>query len=120
MKEMIYANKKLALQKHVISPLYKFTHREEYKMYQEAMTFVNGTITVSTEELTVRKIDGTEFHTSLRHTESDFSTETYEGVMNGNRFRFLTAGGVAKTLGVQMVTFASISTSGWAVHFDIK
>ena len=29
MKEMIYANKKLVLQKHVISPLYKFTHREE-------------------------------------------------------------------------------------------
>lgn len=120
MKEMIYTNKKLALQKHVISPLYKFTHREEYKMYQESLTLENGIITVSTEELTVRKTDGTEFHTSLRHTESDFSTETYEGVMNGNRFRFLTAGGVAKTLGVQMVTFASISTSGWAVHYDIK
>ena len=120
MKEMIYANKKLVLQKHVISPLYKFTHREEYKMYQEAMTFVNGTITVSTEELTVRKTDGTEFHTSLRHTESDFMTETYEGVMNGNKFRFLTSGGVVKTLGNNMVSFASISTSGWAVHYDIK
>lgn len=120
MKEMIYTNKKLKLQKHVISPSYKFTHREEYKMYQEALTFENGTITVSTEELTVRKTDGTEFYTSLRHTESDFSTETYEGVMNGNRFRFLTAGGVVKTMGVQMVTFGSISTSGWAVHYDIK
>ncbi len=120
MKEMIYANKKLALQKHVISPLYKFTHREEYKMYQEAMTFVNGTITVSTEELIVRKTDGSEFHTSLRHTESDFMTETYEGVMNGNKFRFLTSGGVVKTLGNNMVSFASISTSGWAVHYDIK
>ena len=120
MKEMIYANKKLELNKHVISPLYKFTHREEYKMYQQALTFENGTITVSTDEVTVRKTDGTEFHTSLRHTESDFSTETYEGVMNGNRFRFLTAGGVAKTLGVQLVTFASISTSGWAVHYNIK
>ncbi len=120
MKEMIYANKKLSLQKHVISPLYKFTHREEYKMYQEALTFENGTITVSTEELTVRKTDGTEFHTSLRHTESDFMTETYEGVMNGNRFRFLTSGGVVKTLGNNMVSFASISTSGWAVHYDIK
>ena len=120
MKEMIYANKKLVLQKHVISPLYKFTHREEYKMYQEAMTFVNGTITVSTEELTVRKTDGSEFHTSLRHTESDFMTETYEGVMIGNRFRFLTSGGVVKTLGNNMVSFASISTSGWAVHYDIK
>jgi hypothetical protein len=120
MKEMIYANKKLQLQKHVISPLYKFTHREEYKMYQEALTFENGTITVSTEELTVRKTDGTEFHTSLRHTESDFMTETYEGVMNGNKFRFLTSGGVVKTLGNNMVSFASISTSGWAVHYDIK
>ena len=119
-REMIYANKKLSLQKHVISPLYKFTHREEYKMYQEALTFENGTITVSTEELTVRKTDGSEFHTSLRHTESDFMTETYEGVMNGNKFRFLTSGGVVKTLGNNMVSFASISTSGWAVHYDIK
>jgi hypothetical protein len=120
MKEMIYANKKLVLQKHVISPLYKFTHREEYKMYQEALTFENGTITVSTEELTVRKTDGTEFHTSLRHTESDFATETFVGVMNGNKFRFLTPGDVVKTLGRNMVTFASVSTSGWAVHYDIK
>lgn len=120
MKEMIYTNKKLVLQKHVISSSYKFTHREEYKMYQEALTFENGTITVSTEELTVHKTDGTEFHTSLRHTESDFTTETYEGVMNGNGFRFLTAGGFVKTLGVQMVTFGSLSTSGWAVHYDIR
>ena len=120
MKEMIYANKKLSLQKHVISPLYKFTHREEYKMYQEALTFENGTITVSTEELTVRKTDGTEFHTSLRHTESDFATETFVGVMNGNKFRFLPPGDVVKTLGHNMVTFASVSTSGWAVHYDIR
>ena len=120
MKELIYANKKLSLQKHVISPLYKFTHREEYKMYQEALTFENGTITVSTEELTVRKTDGTEFHTSLRHTESDFATETFVGVMNGNKFRFLTPGDVVKTLGHNMVTFASVSTSGWAVHYDIR
>lgn len=120
MKEMIYANKKLVLQKHIISSLYKFSHREEYNMYQEAMSFENGTITVSTEELTVRKTDGTEFHTSLRHTESDFMTETYEGIINGNRFRFLTSGGVVKTLGHDMVTFASISTSGWAVHYDIE
>ena len=117
---IIYENKKLVLQKNVISSLYKFTHKEEYKMYQEALTYENGTITVSTEELTVRKTDGTEFHTSLRHTESDFMTETYEGVMNGNRFRFLTSGGVVKTLGNNMVSFASISTSGWAVHYDIK
>ena len=94
--------------------------KEEYKMYQEALTFENGTITVSTEELTVRKTDGTEFHTSLRHTESDFATETYVGVMNGNKFRFLTPGDVVKTLGRNMVTFASVSTSGWAVHYDIK
>lgn len=40
--------------------------------------------------------------------------------MNGNRFRFLTSGEVVKTLGNDMVTFGSISTSGWAVHYDIK
>ena len=112
--------KKLVLNKHVISPLYKFTHREEYKMYQQALTFENGTITVSTDEVTVRKSDGTEFHTFLRHAESDFMTEAYEGFMNGNRFRFLTPGGVVKTLGNDMVTFGSISTSGWAFHYDIK
>jgi hypothetical protein len=89
-------------------------------MYQEALTYENGTITVSTEELTVRKTDGTEFHTSLRHTESDFATETFVGVMNGNKFRFLTPGDVVKTLGHNMVTFASVSTSGWAVHYDIR
>ena len=76
---MIYANQKLVLNKHVISPLYKFTHREKYKMYQQTLTFENGTITVSTDEVTVRKSDGTEFHTFLRHAESDFMTETYEG-----------------------------------------
>lgn len=117
---IIYENKKLVLQKNVISSLYKFTHKEEYKMYQEALTYENGTITVSTEELTVRKTDGTEFHTSLRHTESDFATETFVGVMNGNKFRFLTPGDVVKTLGHNMVTFASVSTSGWAVHYDIR
>ena len=117
---IIYENKKLVLQKNVISSLYKFTHKEEYKMYEEALTYENGTITVSTEELTVRKTDGTEFHTSLRHTESDFATETYVGVMNGNKFRFLTPGDVVKTLGHNMVTFASVSTSGWAVHYDIR
>lgn len=89
-------------------------------MYQQALTFENGTITVSTDEVTVRKSDGTEFHTFLRHAESDFMTETYEGFMNGNRFRFLTPGGVVKTLGNDMVTFGSISTSGWAFHYDIK
>ena len=117
---IIYENKKLVLQKNVISSLYKFTHKEEYKMYEEALTYENGTITVSTEELTVRKTDGTEFHTSLRHTESDFATETFVGVMNGNKFRFLTPGDVVKTLGHNMVTFASVSTSGWAVHYDIR
>jgi len=117
---IIYENKKLVLQKNVISSLYKFTHKEEYKMYQEALTYENGTITVSTEELTVRKTDGTEFHTSLRHTESDFATETFVGVMNGNKFRFLTPGDVVKTLGHNMVTFASVSTSGWAVHYEIR
>lgn len=120
LKEKIYANKKLVLQKSVISSLYKFTHRQEYKMYKEALTFQNGTITVFDDRLTICKTDGTEFYTMLSHMESDFATETYEGEMNGNRFRFLTSGRIVKTLGHNMVTFASISTSGWAVHYNIR
>ena len=111
---------RLEMYKKVISPLYKITHPDQYKMYEEVLSFEGGYAFASEDELTVRKTDGTEFHTSLRHTESDFATETFVGVMNGNKFRFLTPGDVVKTLGHNMVTFASVSTSGWAVHYDIR
>ena len=68
---------RLEMYKKVISPLYKITHPDQYKMYEEVLSFEGGYAFASEDELTVRKTDGTTFRTALRHYESDFLTETY-------------------------------------------
>ena len=76
----------------------------------------------SEDELTVRKTDGTTFRTALRHYESDFLTETYVGrLSNGEQFRFIFASENNPLAQMDpMVTFGSMSTSGWAVHYRVK
>ena len=63
---------RLEMHKKVISPLYKITHPEEYKMYEEVLSFEGGYAFASEDELAIRKSDGTFFRTDLRHYESDF------------------------------------------------
>lgn len=112
---------KLTLRENKISPLYKITHPEQKRMYNEILTFDGGVISYTKNDLSVQKPDGTVFRTSLRHYETDFITETYIGILNGNEFRFLFASESNPMASVDpMVTFGSVSTSGWAIHFNIE
>lgn len=113
---------RLEMYKKVISPLYKITHPDQYKMYEEVLSFEGGYAFASEDELTVRKTDGTTFRTPLSHYESDFLTETYVGKLsNGEQFRFIFASKNNPLAQMDpMVTFGSMSTSGWAVHYRVK
>lgn len=113
---------RLEMYKKVISPLYRIIHPEQYKMYKEVLSFESGYAFASKDELTVRKTDGTTFRTALKHYESDFLTETYVGKLsNGEQFRFIFASDNHPFAKIDpMVTFGSMSTSGWAVHYKVK
>lgn len=109
-------------QKTSLSPLYKMTHPEQAKMYKEILTFDGGIGFASADEITVQKKDGTVFRSPLRYYESDFLTETYIGRFpNGEEFRFLFASQTNPMAAIDpMVTFGSMSTSGWAIHFKVR
>lgn len=114
---------RLEMYKKTISPLYKITHLDQYRMYEEVLSFEGGYSFASKDELTVRKTDGTTFRTSLRHYESDFLTESYVGrLSNGEQFRFIIASenNPLTLIDGPMVTFGSMSPSGWAVHYMLK
>lgn len=110
----------MTLYQKTISPMYKITHPTQKKMFDEVLTFDGGMAFASADELTVQKPDGTVFRTPLRHYESDFMTETYIGKLNGEEFRFLFASPNNPMARIHpMVSFASVSTSGWAIHFNV-
>lgn len=113
---------RLEMYKKVISPMYKIMHPVQYTMYEEVLSFEGGLAFASEDELTVRKTDGTIFRTDLKHYESDFLTETYVGKLsNGEQFRFIFASDKNPLALIDpMVTFGSMSISGWAVHYRVK
>lgn len=113
---------RLELYKKVFTPLYEKKHPEQYKLYEEALSFENCYAFASEDELIVNKKDGTVFRTPLRHYESDFLTETYLGKFsNGEPFRFIFASQTNPLAQLDpMVTFGSVSTSGWAVHYRVR
>ncbi|MBR6592275.1 MAG: hypothetical protein IKK81_06620 [Prevotella sp.] len=113
---------RLELYKKVFLQDYQVTHPEQYKMYEEVLSFEGGYAFASEDELTVRKTDGSTFRTELRHYESDPFTETYTGrLSNGELFRFVFACKDNPLAQIDpMVTFGSMSTSGWAVHYRVK
>lgn len=119
---MLISNQKLTFKQESTAPLLRFRHPDQYKMYLEAKTFEGGILSVSKEKLIIKKADGTTFETPISHYESDVITETYVGTLSdGLKFRFLMAS-ESNPMKVfdPFVTFASISTSAWAVHFYIK
>lgn len=113
---------RLEMYKKVISPLYRITHPQGYKMYKEVLSFDGGYAFASEDELTIRKTDGTVFRTALQHYESDFLTETYVGrLSNDEQFRFIFASNNNPLAQLDpMVTFGSMSKSGWAVHYRVR
>lgn len=113
---------RLEMYKKVISPLYRIFRPKQYKMYKEVLSFDRGYAFASENELTIRKNDGTTFCTAIRHYESDLLTETYVGrLSNGEQFRFLFASNNNPIAQMDpMVTFASMSSSGWAVHYRVR
>lgn len=112
---------KLKLQSKHVPIMYRFTNPSEYKSVEEVLSFDGGFAFASSDELTVKKPNGETFVSALRHYESDFLTETYVGKFeNGRPFRFLFASDSNPMARIHpMVTFAGMSTDGWAVHFDV-
>ncbi len=104
------------------SETFLFLNPKQKQMYQEILSFDGGVGFASEDEIIVKKTDGTMFRSSIHHYESDFMTETYVGHFpNGERFRFLFASqSNPMALIDPMVTFASMSTSGWAIHFRVR
>lgn len=102
--------------------LLRFTDPKQYEMYKEVLSFDGGLGFASEDEVIVKKTDGTTFRASIRHYESDFLTETYVGRFpNGEQFRFLFASSNNPLAQLDpMVSFAGMSTSGWAVHFKVR
>lgn len=101
--------------------LYSITNPKQNALYKEVLSFDGGIAFASSDEVIVKKKDGTEFRSELRHYESDAFTETYIGRFpNGERFRFLFASSQNPISQLHpMVTFAGMSKTGWAVHFDV-
>lgn len=119
---MLISDQKLSFKQESLSPLLRFRHPDQYRMYLEVKTFEGGNLSVSKEKMKIKKRDGTTFETSLSHYESDMLTETYVGTLNdGQKFRFLMASESNPMKDFDpFVSFASISTSGWAVHYHIN
>lgn len=111
---------RLQLYKKAITPSYKILHPEQNKMYEEALSFDGGLAFATAEELTIKKVNGSIFRTPLCHYESDYMTETYVGEILGEPFRFVFASDSNPTaFWDPMVTFGSMSSSGWAVHYRV-
>lgn len=94
----------------------------QHSSYEEALSFEGGLAFATEDELVIKKTDGSVFQTSLVHYESDMLTETYVGHFdNGEPFRFLFASSTNPMASINpMVTFGSMSTSGWAVHYKVR
>lgn len=116
------AKLRLELYQKTASPALMITNPSEYKSYKEALSFDGCYAFASATDLTVWKNDGTIFRTPISHYESDFITETYLGHFeSGKAFRFLFASDSNPMAQIDpMVTFASASTSGWAVHYRVR
>lgn len=113
---------KLSLYKKIVPSMYEVTNPEQYKLYQEVLSFDGGMSFASADELVVKKKDGTVFRCALRHYESDFITETYLGHFpNGLPFRFLFASKSNPVARLNpMVSFAGMDKDGWAVHYNVR
>ncbi len=94
----------------------------QHELFNEVLTFDGGKAFASEDQLVVKKEDGTTFVSPLTFYEKDFLTETYVGhFSNGKKFRFLFASKNNPLAVIDpMVTFVSMSTSGWAVHFRVR
>lgn len=111
---------RMSLDNTFLSPLYKIANPIQKKIFNKILAFDGALAFASEDELIVKKTDGTIFRSPLKHYESDFITETYVGEMDGVQFRFLFANPNNPFLRqTQMVTFASMSTTGWAIHFKV-
>lgn len=111
---------RMSLYKSFMSPLYKMVNPVQNRMYNKILSFEGALAFASEHELIVQKTDGTVFRSPLQHYESDYITETYVGRMDGEQFRFLFASSSNPLAQIDpMVTFASMSTSGWAIHFKV-
>lgn len=113
---------RLQLYKKTEPALYAMTDPNQHRLYKEVLSFDGGYAFASEDELTVRKPDGSIFRTAISHYESDVFTETYLGHFpTGESFRFLFASATNPMAQLNpMVTFAGMSTTGWAVHFKVR
>ena len=77
---------RLELYKKVFLQDYQVTHPEQYKMYEEVLSFEGGYAFASEDELTVRKTDGSTFAQnyaitnrihSLKHIQEDLAMGSY-------------------------------------------
>lgn len=112
---------KLKLRSKHVPALYSITNPTQNKLVQEVLSFDGGYAFASSDELIVKKPDGTTFMSPLSFYESDFLTETYVGhFKNGQPFRFLFASNSNPMAQIEpMVTFAGMATDGWAVHYYV-
>ena len=98
-----------------------FSDSKEKDMYQEFLSFDGALTFASKDELIVEKTDGCIFRTPISHYDSDILFETYVGQLFGRQFRFLFASKTNPISDIDpMVTFASMATSGWALHFRVR
>ena len=113
---------RLHLFKSVESKFYRFTNPAQHALYKEVLTFDGGMAFATETELIVEKVDGKVFKTPLSHFESDMLTETYIGRFeNGEKFRFIFASSQNPMAQIDpMVSFGSLSTTGWAAHFKVR
>lgn len=112
---------RLRLYQKTVPDMYSVTNPKQYQLYQEVLSFDGGMGFASEDEVIVQKKDGTVFRAPIRHYETDVLTETYLGTCsNGERFRFLFANPnnpLAQRL--PLIGFAGLSTTEWAVHFEV-
>ena len=100
----------------------RHTDMEQHKMFEYVLRFDGGYAFASADELLVKKRDGTIFRSDIVLYESDPLTTTYIGHFpNKQPFRFVFASETNPMATLDpMVSFGSMSTSGWAIHYRVK
>ncbi|HNY45114.1 MAG TPA: hypothetical protein PLG11_07570 [Bacteroidales bacterium] len=88
-------------------------------------SFNNGLVEISDERIYIKTNDNKTFTSSLKKTEEDFISETFQGTYeDGTSFRLIKPSGVAKQIMSlqgqgESISFGGMTGDGYAVHFNI-
>lgn len=101
------------------------SYQQDQEVFERLKSFNNGQVDLTQDKIIIKAIDNSKFSSKLRKTEEDFMSETFQGSYeNGETFRLIKPGGVAKQIlsaqgQGESITFGGMTGDGYAVHFEL-